>query len=253
MIIEFNDEYLKRYVKLIKNILDSKSNDYDLHNSPIPITYILFNFFIIPKNKDKIYNKKWDDLIIDKYTPIKLEKFNVNETNYYLPLNRNYLGWGTVLTDSDLLTIIQVEFNELFGLIQIDKVTGKIVFKAKSINITFTDSDFNDSIFKRTFETGEVFYIIENDSIRLSLKPIKTEFITKLKQVRITKPKIGTLDIETIVKDGKHKPYLYSFYDGKNSYSWFADNATQLFEHILKPKYRNYTFYAHNFSRFQPT
>ena len=82
------------------------------------------------------------------------------------------------------------------------------------------------------------------------MKPIKTEFITKLKPIRVTKPKIGTFDIETIVNNGKHKPYLYSFYDGKNSYSCFSDNASSLFSKILTRKYRNYTFYAHNLSRF---
>ena len=37
-------------------------------------------------------------------------------------------------------------------------------------------------------------------------------------------PKIGTFDIETIVKDGIHSAYLYYFYDGFQSYSFFADN-----------------------------
>ena len=42
-----------------------------------------------------------------------------------------------------------------------------------------------------------------------------------------------TIDIETIVKDGVHKPYLFSMFDGKNAYSFFNNNASDLLNFIL--------------------
>lgn len=80
---------------------------------------------------------------------------------------------------------------------------------------------------------------------------LETEYIKPLKRKLISNNiKLGTFDIETVVKKGEHKAYLFSFYDGKEHFSFFSNNASELFESILKRKYRNYTFYAHNLSRF---
>lgn len=61
---------------------------------------------------------------------------------------------------------------------------------------------------------------------------------------------IITFDIETLLINGIHKPYLYSMYDGKTKLSWFTDSPESLFNEILRPKYKNYIVYAHNLSRF---
>ena len=46
-------------------------------------------------------------------------------------------------------------------------------------------------------------------------------------------------------------------FDGKNKYSWFSCNASELFKTILQSKYKNYSaaaqpvaVYAHNLSSF---
>lgn len=61
---------------------------------------------------------------------------------------------------------------------------------------------------------------------------------------------VGTLDIETVVKNGIHIPFLYSFYDGKESFSFMYTAPYDLLRTILQPKYKGYTFFAHNLSRF---
>jgi hypothetical protein len=44
-------------------------------------------------------------------------------------------------------------------------------------------------------------------------------------QVKNAKPvKFITFDIETILKDGVQHPYLYSMFDGKNTFSWFTSS-----------------------------
>uniref|UniRef100_A0A896Z9N6 Probable DNA polymerase n=1 Tax=Coniophora puteana TaxID=80637 RepID=A0A896Z9N6_9AGAM len=63
--------------------------------------------------------------------------------------------------------------------------------------------------------------------------------------------KIGTLDIETVVREGVHYPYLYSFCDGIRHHSWFTSTGSDLLKHLLSSNtYRNFTVYAHNLSRF---
>ena len=58
------------------------------------------------------------------------------------------------------------------------------------------------------------------------------------------------------VKDGIHSAYLYYFYDGFQSYSFFADNpgdidpSLKMLKQMLNRKYKGYTLYAHNFSGF---
>ena len=73
---------------------------------------------------------------------------------------------------------------------------------------------------------------------------------------KLYEPKIGTFDIETLVFDGVHTPYLYSFYDGDQTFSFFSEKPGDLttcvdfLKAMLKPKYNAFTFYAHNFSGF---
>ena len=110
------------------------------------------------------------------------------------------------------------------------------------------DYDFKGNIFLRKMDN--VSYYIKESKIILQTKELKTEFLTKLNKSNNSKAKIITIDIETIVKNGIHNAYLYSMYDGKNSYSWFSNNAKPLLGQLLKQKYKGYQVFAHNLSRF---
>ena len=46
-------------------------------------------------------------------------------------------------------------------------------------------------------------------------------------------------------------PYLYSMYDGKDNYSWFTDSPKELFNQLLRSKYRGYQIYL-NYSKTDP-
>ena len=39
-------------------------------------------------------------------------------------------------------------------------------------------------------------------------------------------------------------------FDGKKSYSWFSKSPEELFNQLLRSKYKGYNVYAHNLSRF---
>jgi len=71
------------------------------------------------------------------------------------------------------------------------------------------------------------------------------------------------MDLETVLIDNVHTPYLLSWYDGHTSKSYFINNLdpVTINYNILKmvnsamdliciKKYRNYRIYFHNFSKF---
>uniref|UniRef100_A0A896YUU9 DNA polymerase n=1 Tax=Coniophora puteana TaxID=80637 RepID=A0A896YUU9_9AGAM len=245
--ITLDDQFAKKYSDFIINILDSKSNNYDFIKAETPITHMIFNFFIVPAGSEEKYSK-WDSL--DSKEKVQtVDKFNVNEKNYYLPLNRDYLSWGTALADTEEISLIQVDFRNKFGNIIVDKNTNEVQFKSKESSISFTDYDYTSDIFVREFESGTKFYL-KAGKIVLKVKPTKTKYLESLLPAQPEPARIGTLDIETIVKDGVHTPYLFAFYDGTNSYTWFEKDSKKLFEFILKRKYSGYTIFAHNLSRF---
>lgn len=130
--------------------------------------------------------------------------------------------------------------------------------KGKEEMIKFSDHKFSEDIFIRSVESASYlikYYIRTNDQIVLMTKEdLKTKFLDKIKKQQLKAPKIMTIDIETKVVDGVHIPYLFSIYDGKNTFSSFVDFAkdgpTELFNYILRSKYKGYTIYAHNLSLF---
>lgn len=252
-IISLNQTILDNYLKLLLDILDSKSNNYDFDKSDNSIINILFNFFIIPKGSEAKYSK-WENL--DSKTK-DLVKLHVNEHNYFFPLDQDYSSWGTIISKNKDELLVSVSFKKTTGVIKVLSENREDNYKVsffvgEETLIEFNDSKFNSNIFVRDFISGEKFYIDPaQEKIILAVRPIKTEFIKKLNPRKINKTvRIGTFDIETVVHNGEHKAYLYCFYDGKNKYSIFANTATELFEKLLVRKYSGFTFYAHNLSRF---
>ena len=71
-----------------------------------------------------------------------------------------------------------------------------------------------------------------------------------IKSKKLKKAKFITFDVETLNKNGILTPYLYCMYDGKTQYSFFESTPHLLFKQLLRRKYKGYTVYAHNLSRF---
>lgn len=142
-------------------------------------------------------------------------------------------------------------------MLEWNKVTNEVIISG--FPYSFTDTLQTDGILRRSFSDGTVFYI-RDGSIVLKTKIVKTEYMSKvalptdaegkINPMSTFKPlKAGTLDIETVLKNGKHVPYLFSFFDGSKHYSFF-DSPQGLFDTMLKAKYRGFTIYAHNLSKF---
>lgn len=71
------------------------------------------------------------------------------------------------------------------------------------------------------------------------------------------------MDIETVLIDNVHVPYLICFFDGQDSHSYWIntldslyleDNISNMIESVVKDltirKYKNHKIYLHNFSKF---
>lgn len=257
-----SSSYLDSYIDFINSQLDISIEEYKDEGN---YEKIGFHYFPIPKSRwDQFDEGKWIHVARKPSQTIKLEDFH---KKYNIPLNMNYSNWGDVTFSSNDVLIIEgknnftVNFNKELNINSI--ITG---------NIKFTDHILTDPrYFKRVFKYYTYYIDIIDEKIVFTLNKIKTEFLNStsdnpyhLKQEdlelkkaeRLINPKIGTFDIETIVKDGIHKAYLYSFYDGKVAHSFFADNpgdilpCLNMLRGMLKQKYNAYTFYAHNFSSF---
>ena len=262
--LTLDSQFIHLLLKYIQNILSLRSNDYNVKEAQV--NRIIFNFFFInPKFKeDKLTS--WLDLndFDNKVKDMNLNPFKIsNKLILKLPTNNDYSSWGTVLTQSSVNLVVKLAY--MPSILAWNKETNIV-----SINdVSFTDSITPEGV---TFSNGTKVYIREG-KIVLITRPIKTEYIQPLdyvnpsscknqadfKQKVLNKQnrqvpnlsKIGTFDIETVVREGIHMPYLYSFFDGVKHFSWFASSGSDLLKHLLKSNtYRNYTVFAHNLSRF---
>lgn len=113
-----------------------------------------------------------------------MQKFIVNEKDYFLPLNRNYRSWGQIIHESENVLIISVDFDQMSGVVSVfkeDAVSIVKFFKGKKSVVQFKDYHFKDKIFIREFINGEKFYIKNSrGDLILKTKPIKVKYLQKL-------------------------------------------------------------------------
>lgn len=208
-----------------------RSEDY----RTLKIENINFKYFEIPENIADKYLEKWELIEPDK--SIKLEKFG----EIKLPSNNNYLTWGKEISPNIIISkkrIYHINPNN----IEVYENGEKI--------ITFIDQISNNNKYDFIRIINNNKYYIKNNKIVLIIKELPTKYLSKLKFKKISDPKIITFDIETLLINNIHKPYLYSMFDGRKSFTWFTDSPEQLFDRLLSRKYKNYNVYAHNLSRF---
>jgi DNA polymerase type B, organellar and viral len=222
------------------------------------VVEIIFNFFLIDKDREKYYIDKWSTLpLLIKSNTTKLEKFDttLGGGSHSLPPNQDYNNWGLVLASSDILnlSIIMAPDSTVYRVDTSGPTAGSTqieIIKGQQTILTFTDSYYSDDIFIRRFD--KFTYYIKGGKIILKIKELKTSFLTTLEPKELaSKVKVVTFDLETITdKTGLMTPYLYSMYNGDAKFSWFNDSPEELFNELLRSKYHGYSVYAHNLSRF---
>lgn len=215
------------------------------------------------------------DLPLDMLSTLKKIKKTKNpkkdlDTSYKkfsvlnIPLNQNYASWGDVLIkkensffviqdklDQDKTYIINHNVAQKFTEVEV-----KITNRNKTTSTKFLDrpSKRNDC-FIRLVNNHE-FYIKNEENV-LKCTRFKIDHLKPLKLEKKITNKYLTLDIETMVVDGKHIPYCICYFDGKNKYSFYLSNYSNYSEMmqdmlftLLKNKYSGHVFYVHNLSKF---
>jgi hypothetical protein len=163
---------------------------------------IIFDYFEVPDNKLNHFKNKLVNFIENDNYNIKFHDFSNSIITLKLPLNRNYYKWFEVLDGQ-------------FFIREVDNITNFNYFLDNKLSFIFKDYDYNDKYFIREFNNQKYYINIENQSIDLITKEIETKFLKKEVKSKFTKERIITFDIETILKNNIHIPYLYSIYDGK--------------------------------------
>jgi hypothetical protein len=243
---------LNNYLKYLEFKLEFKADEY---KDDSEYDSIIISYFYIPTNREHQFNEtKWEDLTKNK------EIIKLNETNFYkykLPVNTDYETWGDYKLGTPKLRVI-IGNNYNYIVEKENNITNVNVMKDNKIIVSFTDEKAlspygNEGYFIRKID-NYTFYckaaFAEHNEILLFTNKLNTKFLEPLKVKPLTKTKIITIDIETLVKKGIHKPYLFSMFDGTNNYSWFDDNASELLNKLLTRKYKGYDVYAHNLSKF---
>jgi len=217
--------------------MSHRGNDY----LGVDITKLVFEYFLIPVEREDRYQK---DRITIKPKTNKDILFPLQDIRLSLPVNTDYLTWGYVVINSPEIKVITNKYGETYKVYP-DKVE---IIRNEELISTFTDKILGSNIFSRSI--GNVTYLIKDGEIIRSEISKTTKFLTSLSPKKVKDTKVITFDIETVLKDGKLVPYLYSMFDGNNSYSFFTDSPKALFDTILRSKYRGYKVYAHNLSGF---
>ena len=221
--------YCNNYIEFVNSKLLTSGEHYKNEN-----TYerVAFQYFTIPKERwEQFPEDKWVHISRNPGETIKMSDFH---RKYNIPLNIDYQTWGTVTLSTNQVLIIEGKTNYTVNL-----------DKELNINRIFTDKiKFTDHILlngqyiKRCFNDFTYYIDLTLEKVVFTINKLETEYLEptsdnpfkeKMEKVearnldRLMNPKIGTFDIETTVKNGVHSSYLYSFYDGFSTYSFFAD------------------------------
>ena len=244
--IVLNKNSKDKYFLYCTNHLSLKSNDY----LDSIFEMVTFNYFMIDKDREKFYIDKWSEL---KVEPVpRLEKFGNSTITFFLALNRDYQSWGNTLFNFENENLIIMSDKNLFRISNSKDGSSSIsIYKGKMKLFTLIDKDFKENIFIRSLDDIDYYIDTVKNEIVLKTKKLNTKYLPKIKKEARKKAKFITIDIETIKNSlGILTPYCYSMYDGKIKKSFFSESPEELFNALLRRKYRGYTVYAHNLSKF---
>jgi hypothetical protein len=237
-------------IKYLKNIINLSFEAY----KDIPISSIIFSYGIR------------EGLISEDINTSSITSKYHTYYNNKLPIAILPEQYGKILTKLDNIYFISCSNNATIILEQNKDKTINTIKYIKNDKVLFNWTDEildNNNRFVRKIGKSILYY--ENGELYLYTIVKKTKAINKKKLPKNVKQnrKIVTMDLETILVNNIHTPYLLSWFDGKISKSYFIknliekdleDNIFQMIKNAIKDlnikKYNNYNIYLHNFSRF---
>jgi hypothetical protein len=232
--------------------LNKSSESYNV----IPISTIIFSYGIregeiipdlVNKKKDIKYQTFYNNKLPIAILPEEYGPFDqIDDNIYYITLSKKVnMVLKTIIND------------------QGDKVNKIRYYKNGQLIFNWIDTVLNNNSFIR--EIGKSTYYYDNKELTLVKVLKQTKPISKTKVSKILSNKIITMDLETILINNTHVPYLLSWYDGKINKSYFIKSLSnegialekaitymisEAMTDISIRKYRGYRVYLHNFSKF---
>jgi hypothetical protein len=173
--------------------------------------------------------------------------------------------YGKILSSNNEQYTIFVNSNAII-ILDLTYINNQQINKIKYIKkgqVLYSWTDTITGLNKLVREIGKSVYYYENGELVLVKIEKKSKAIEKTKVNKKLDSKIITMDLETVLIDNVHTPYLLSWYDGITSKSYFINNldpvtinynilkmVNSAMDDICIKKYRNYRIYFHNFSKF---
>ena len=129
--------------------------------------------------------------------------------------------------------------------------------------LSLVDHALTDTRFTRTSsnitKTIDVKGTVVHTSVQVNFEPVKLARAAQAhRHLIIPDPRIGTLDLETYIKDGLAKVYALGFYTKRYGVQTFYINqgldssevVLRCLDAMLTAKYSGMTFYVHNLGRY---
>nr|YP_009710628.1 DNA polymerase type B [Amanita brunnescens]QFZ98577.1 DNA polymerase type B [Amanita brunnescens] len=189
------------------------------------------------------------------------------QTNYHynFPLTCNLLEYGKLIRQIDNLYIISLyKTNNVLFITKNKNGTENHIdfYKNGELMFKWVDTIINETIFTRKIGKKTYTYVKNLDTNKYELKLLTVKkpakYFYKLEKDLKIDNKIITMDIETMIIENKHIPYLLSWYDGTNIHSYYLTDYENNIELMISKairdlcirKYKNYKVYIHNFANF---
>lgn len=207
------------YCDHIKDLLTLKNENYTTE----PILNIIFSY--------KIKNGHIEPRTINTSVPTQ------NHYNNKLPLCYNPNDYGKIILQTSNKYVIAV--NKNVNVIiekckdELDREFNYVKYlKNNSVLYDWNDYYINDFTFER--HLGKSIYRIENGEIVLRKVIKSTNTIKPIQIEDKINSKIITMDLETIVINNEHKPYLLCWYDGEIVKSYYITDYDNDFNKLIK-------------------
>ena len=244
-----------------KDIIEYLYNKISLSNetySTIPIISIVFSYGIREGTIDHSINDITISNIHTKFQTYYKNKLPIVKSGIpseYGKILRNKNDQYFIIVDKKTTIILDL-------LVKDNQQVNKIIYIKNGQTIfNWTDTIIAENKIVR--EIGKSIYHYENMNLVLVKIIKKSKVIEKININKSLDDRIITMDLETVLIDNIHIPYLLSWFDGSITKSYFIESLdpvtieleilrmiNRAIEDICIRKYRNYRIYMHNFSKF---
>lgn len=186
---------------------------------------------------------------------------NINFLELILSKNKNFNDKFPKLNQNWEFHIVKSHYKYILGIYKDDSSEIKIKFNLNGNIISCVkDVLLKNGYFSRISDNTSYLLSQNKDIIKINknllLKPLPS---SKAKDTLFSNPKIGGLDTETFInKDGISKIYSLGFKTADSEKLFYIDKDSlssddiviQLIFELLRPKYKGFIFYCHNFSGY---